>query len=139
MKSFLGSFRALWLALVVTGLASAAFANPAFDQWVDAFTAEWVRAGGGGAGGGKGGKSGKKSEGAKAEGAAKAAEAAKSDDPDEADAALMESYRARRDRQLAQARRGLEELKRWPDDQLDRERRVSAAVLRWRLQQIIAG
>lgn len=134
--------RALWLALLVTGSVGTAVANSAFDQWVDTFTIEWVRASGGGAGGGKGGKAGKKSEGAKADGAAKAAkaaEAAKGDDPDEADSALMESYRARRDRQLAQARRGLEELKRWPDEQLDRERRVSAAVLRWRLEQIIAG
>jgi uncharacterized protein (DUF885 family) len=139
MKSYFGSFRARVFALVMAGLASTACANPAFDQWVDAFTAEWVR--GGGAGGGAGrGKAGKKSAGtAKSDAAAKSAEAAKGEDPDDAESALMESYRARRDRQLAQARRGLEELKRWPDDQLDRERRVSAAVLRWRLEQIVTG
>jgi uncharacterized protein (DUF885 family) len=140
MKSSDRLIRCFRLVSLLAGLASIAAANPAFDQWVDAFTAEWVRAGGGGGGGGKGGKAGRKSEGAaKTDAKGKATETAKTDDPDDADSALMESYRARRDRQLSQARRGLEELKRWPDDQLDRERRVSAAVLRWRLEQIIAG
>ena len=52
MKSSDRLIRCFRLVSLLAGLVSIAAANPAFDQWVDAFTAEWVRAGGGGGGGG---------------------------------------------------------------------------------------
>jgi hypothetical protein len=63
MKSSDRLIRCFRLVSLLAGLVSIAAANPAFDQWVDAFTAEWVRAGGGGGGGGKGGKAGREIRG----------------------------------------------------------------------------
>lgn len=115
----LGSAGSLFavLAFLTVSPAHAASTRPVtFDQWVDAFTTEW-----------SGGAASSKSSGEK------------SSDEDDPDALFRESYKARQERRLALARKGLAELERWPRASLNPTQSTSAALLRWHLETFVAG
>ena len=92
-------------------------AVPAFDSWVEALTAEWLRSGSAG---------GMTPAGASAE-------------PDEADALLLEGQQARQERRLALARKGLAELAQFSASSMSQQQQVSAKVLRWHLERHVGA
>lgn len=108
------------LVLLVLGLASLVArpvhaANPAFEKWVDAFTAEWSR-----------GSPSASSSGADAS------------DNSDLDAVLLAVQNAQREQRVALAQRGLTEVARYTPESLDATQRVSAELLRWHLDMFLA-
>src|SRR5262245_25607157 len=94
--------------------------NADFDKWADTFTNEYSRvfgAGRGGPGGGGGD-----------------APAANTPSPADSPDSALEPFQVREQRQLALARKGLDELKRFSPDTLSPTQRVSAALFRWNLE-----
>jgi len=89
--------------------------NAAFDQWVDAFTAEWSR--------GSPSASGS------------AADAA---DNGDLDTVLLAVQNAQREQRVALAQRGLAEVAQFGPDALDASQRVSVELLRWHLDMFLA-
>ncbi len=109
-----------WMASVAVW-AAPAVPDAAFDAWVESFTAEW-RAGSGAA------------ATQTPAGGAPAREAAEDDN----DGNPLEGLEVRRAHEVALARRGLERLGEWPDERLAPAQRISAAVLRWNLELVVA-
>ena len=91
-------------------------AKPSFDQWVDNFSAEWMR--------------GNPS-------AATAAQYFSGPEQDALDRQLTPITKEYRAARVAQARRGLEELKQFDRAKLDPSQRISAAMLAWQLDDIV--
>jgi uncharacterized protein (DUF885 family) len=103
--------------LVFTAFTASLFAaEPSFDQWVDSFSAEWMR------------------------GSPQNATTAQYFNGPEQDALdrqltpITKEYRAAR---VALARRGLAELKQFDRVKLDASQRISAAMLGWQLDDIV--
>ncbi len=112
----------VWRLIVAAVLLASSWAQGAsappktFDQWVDAFTAEW-----------SGGKNSSTSS------------SDKPSDEDDPDALFRESQNARQARRLALARKGLAELEQFPRASLNATQTISAALLRWHLETFVAS
>ncbi|NNG21953.1 DUF885 domain-containing protein [Telluria aromaticivorans] len=98
--------------------AAAAKPNKAFDTWADRFAEDWVRL---------------NPQSATATQYFSGAEQAK------LDRELTPLTRAQRQKTLAHARAGLARLDTWMAGPLDENQRVSAAVMRWSLQNVVAN
>jgi len=105
------------LALGVLSLTSRPVraANPAFAQWVDAFTAEWSRGS-----------------------PSASSPTADASDNSDLDAVLLSVQNAQREQRVALARRGLAEVARFAPASFDATQRVSAELLRWHLDMFLA-
>jgi uncharacterized protein (DUF885 family) len=98
--------------------ASAAFlhAAPSFDQWADAFAADWMRA---------------------SPQAATSQQYFTGAEQDALDRRLTPITREARAARVALAKRGLEELQQFDRTQLDASQRISAATMAWLLDDIV--
>lgn len=107
------------LSLLVASLAHPSrglAAEPSFDQWVDGFSAEWMR--------------GNPS-------AATTTQYFTGPEQDALDRQLTPITREYRATRVALARRGLEDLKQFDRAKLDASQRISAAMLAWQLDDIV--
>jgi uncharacterized protein (DUF885 family) len=104
--------------LVLCILTASAGANPAFDTWADAFAADWVRL---------------------APETATQSQYFAGAEQDTVDRLLTPRTPARRQRVIALAREGREQLDLWLAGSLDPEQRISAAIIRRDLENTLAG
>jgi uncharacterized protein (DUF885 family) len=108
-----------FLLLLLGGLAPPArAADPAFDAWIDRFAADWVRA---------------------SPQSATLSQYFSGAEQDALDRQLTPISADYRHRRVEQARLGLAELRRFAPAALSPTQRVSAAMLTWQLQDVIAG
>jgi uncharacterized protein (DUF885 family) len=110
-----------WRGLLTAGLLAvcgAAQASSAFAEWSERFAADWVRQ--------------------SAEGAT-FSQLLPADEQSALERELTPVNRARRERQLALAREGLQRLATFKEVELTADERVGAGILRWQLQRTIEG
>lgn len=103
---------------VTPGKAAAAKPNKAFDTWAEKFAEDWVRM---------------NPQSATSTQYFSGAEQAR------LDRELTPLTKAQRQKMQAMARTGLARLDKWMADPLDENQRVSASVMRWSLQNVIAN
>ena len=105
-------------ALIVFLFVASAHANPAFDTWADAFAIDWVRL---------------------SPERATQSQYFSGAEQDTLDRLLAPVSQARRQRQIALAREGREQLDVWLAGPLEPAQRVSAATMRWNLENVLQG
>jgi uncharacterized protein (DUF885 family) len=111
----LGRF-SLGLLLAAASAALVHAAAPSFDQWADAFAADWMRA---------------------SPQAATSQQYFTGAEQDALDRRLTPITREARAARVALAKRGLDELKQFDRTQLDASQRISAATMAWLLDDIV--
>ena len=105
-------------AVVLCSFAAAVHANPAFDTWADAFAVDWVRL---------------------SPERATATQYFSGSEQDTLDRLLTPVTQLRRERQIVLAREGREQLDVWLAAPLEPAQRVSAATMRWNLENALQG
>ncbi len=109
--------RFLLLPLLAAGLVPALLAgDPAFDQWTDAFAADWVRSD------------------PELATTTQYFTGAEQDTLDRQLTPISKDYRAAR---VARAQAGLEALAKFDRAELDADQRISAAMLQWQLEAVV--